>query len=167
MKQKTHLKMLLITAFILVTLGGFLLHTRVHPLAANPGNYIPFFAGLFSLLVLSFMFSFKKTIPYAYILNGMLVIIGTIAMAHFSIARWKGGITLENLILKSLFGDILILWTSLYIGKLIFDLEITRPENLESDRQKGSFLRYPNMGYWAVHTFALSAVYTLGHFLWK
>jgi hypothetical protein len=167
MKQKSYLKMLLITAFVIITLGGFLLHTRIHTPAANHANTIPFFTGLSSILVLSVMFAFRKSIPYAYIMNGMLVIIGSITMAHFSIIRWKGGITLENIFLKSLFGDILILWTSLFIGKLIFDLENTTPPSLETDRHKGRFLRYPNMGYWVVHTVSLSVVYALGHFLWK
>ncbi|MFP4081816.1 MAG: hypothetical protein ACLFVG_03550 [Candidatus Aminicenantes bacterium] len=32
---------------------------------------------------------------------------------------------------------------------------------------RGKFFRYPNMGWWWVHLVALSAVYALGHFIWR
>ena len=169
MTEKRYLKKLLIIAFLLVTVGGLIIHTGIHSLKANPSNYVPFIIGLLSVFVLTFLFSFSKTVPYAYILNGMMVIIGTITMVHFSLHRLllKPPLTLTGLIFHSLLGDTIILWTSLFIGKLILELDLTTTVNFEKEKHKGRFFRYPNFGYWVVHLVSLSAVYALGHILWK
>jgi hypothetical protein len=167
MTQKRYVKLLLILAFLCVTLGGFLLHARAHPPGTNPSFFVPFLAGLFSLTAIAALYSFRRGVPYGYVLNGMLAIIGTITMTHISLANWPEEFTLLTPIMNTLLPDIIILWTAFFIGKLIFELEMTNVNNLDSPRHKGRFLRYPNMGYWFVHLFALSAVYTLGHLIWK
>jgi hypothetical protein len=165
--NKKYIKMLLIAGFVCVTLGGFLLHTRIHPVTARAVNSIPFMTGLVSLLVFTVMFSVRSLVPYAYVLNGMFVLIGTITMSHFSLHRWPKVVTLRSVFLETMLADIFILWTSLFIGKLIFELELTGPESIQKTRPGGRFLRYPNMGYWGVHLAGLSVVYILGHYLWK
>jgi hypothetical protein len=130
-------------------------------------NYIPFITGIFSALVLTVMFSVGALIPLAYLINGMLAIIGTITMTHFSIHYWPKDATLGTIFLGTLLADIIILWTSFCIGKAIFELETSTPENLEHPKPAGRFFRYPNMGYWGIHIFGLSLVYTAGHIFWK
>jgi len=86
-------------------------------------------------------------------------------MSHFSIAHFKGPVTLDAILFNTLLADIAILWAKFALGKALFDLEF-----LKSDADtmgKGRFFRYPNMGWWWVHLFALGLVYALGNFFWK
>ena len=150
---------------VVVSLGGWLLHVRVHPISDNATNWIPFLTGLAGIIVLPALFLSKKTLPYAYILNGMFVIIGTITMVHVSVPRMEGIVSLESVFVKSLFADIAILWVNFFIGKSLFELEMFKV--MDAAIRKGRFFRYPNMGYWCVHVAALSVVYVLGYVLWK
>ena len=145
----------MITSLFMLSLGGFLLHYLVHPLEKQSYGFLPFFAGLISIIVVTVLFFFKKMIPFAYLLNGMLVIIGTITMAHFSLVKFP------------LFADIFMLWSAFFTGKALFDLELMNAGNIDSPRHKGRFFRYPNFGFWGVHLAVLSMVYYLGHILWK
>lgn len=85
MKKKEYLRLILILAIFFLALGGWLLHLRIHPAAKDAENYIPFLAGFISIIVTPVLFIFRSTIPFAYLINGMTVIIGTITMTHFSI----------------------------------------------------------------------------------
>jgi hypothetical protein len=87
MTIKTYLKTILISALVAISFSGFLLHLHIHPFNQNVSNIVPFIAGILSIVVVPLLFSFKKLVEYGYVLNGMLVIIGTITMVHFSIAH--------------------------------------------------------------------------------
>ena len=163
--QKQKLRLLLVLGLAFVSFGGWVLHGRIHPPSELPHNYIPFIAGLISMILIPIMFLFRKTVAYAYAMNGMLVIIGTITMTHFSLAHAPEGFTLVTVVQRTLFPDIGILLVNFMLGKAIFELELLKGENTPA--RHGRFFRYPNMGWWGVHLFTLSAVYTLGHFLWS
>jgi hypothetical protein len=165
MTQKQNIRALLVAGLAVVSLGGWLLHVRIHPVSDDPTNWIPFIAGLASIIVLPAMFLSKKSLPYAYVLNGMLVIIGTITMAHDSIPKLQEHFSIETVFIGTLFADIAILWVNFFIGKSLFELEMFKV--IDAAVRKGRFFRYPNMGYWGVHVAALSVVYALGYFLWK
>jgi hypothetical protein len=165
MRQKQKLRVLLVAGLFFVTLGGWMLHVRIHPLLKLAANYVPFIAGLMSVTAVSAMFLFRKTLAYAYVINGMLVIIGTITMTHFSLAHPPEHITFSTMMLNTLFPDIVVLFTNFMLGKTLFELEMLKNE--ETRARQGRFLRYPNMGWWFVHLVSLSAVYLLGHLLWK
>lgn len=167
MTQKKYIKITLILCLFFISLGGFLLHYRVHPITASTYSFVPFFAGLISLIVVTALFFFKKWVPYAYLANGMLAIIGTITMAHFSISKFSHPVNFATIFTYSLAADIFIVWGAFFIGKALFELEMPGEANLEKPRHKGRFFRYPNLGYWGVHLAALSCVYALGHLLWK
>jgi hypothetical protein len=111
------------------------------------------------------LFSFKKTIEYGYVLNGFLVIIGTVGMAHFSIVHWPAPATLGSIILKTMLADIVILWSKFFIGKALFDLEFYGYD--PNKAKKGKTYRYPNLGWWTVHLVAISLVYLLGNLVWR
>jgi len=165
MNRKKMIKVTLIASLFFLALGGWLLHLRIHPPARGADYFIPFVAGIVSVFCLPFLFYFRPTLAFAYVVNGFLVIIGTIIMAYFSIVNFQGPITASNIILNTTFADIMILWGKFSVGKTLFDLEF-----LKSDTDvvaKGRFFRYPNMGWWWVHLVALAAVYTLGKILWK
>lgn len=161
MTNKTKTKLILIAGLFSLALGGWLLHMRVHPLGDKPFNAVPFIAGIISILILPAMFASRRTVQYAYVINGILVIIGTITMAHFSIARLKV-LSSGDILFNTTFPDILILWARFSLGKALFDLEFFPPDAVRS----GMFLRYPNMGWWFVHLITMSSVYAAGVFLW-
>jgi hypothetical protein len=165
MTIRTYTKSILLTALVTLSLGGFLLHVRIHPVSQNPANFIPLIAGLLSILVIPLLFSFKKTVEYGYVLNGFLVIIGTIGMAHFSLVHWPAPATAGSIIFKTMLIDILILWSKFFIGKALFDLEFFGYDQVKT--KKGTTYRYPNLGWWLVHLAAISLVYFLGNQLWR
>ncbi len=167
MTQKRYLSMVLVMCLLMVSIGGFIIHTRSHLILENGSYLVPFIAGIISILVLPLMFLNKRLIIYAYLANGILAIIGTITMVHFSIVSMPRRINLNYLIMRTNLPDILILWGVFIVGKLIFDLETTNANNLDAPRNKGNFIRFPNMGYWLIHLVALSIVYYLGHVLWR
>ncbi len=165
MNRKKMVKETLIASLFFLALGGWLLHLRIHSPVKGAGYFIPFIAGILSAFCLPFLFCFRRTLAFAYVVNGFLVIIGTITMAHFSIFNFKVPITAANIILTTTLADIMVLWGKFSVGKALFDLEY-----LKSDTDvvtKGRFFRYPNLGWWWAHLIALTTVYTLGKILWK
>ncbi len=157
MTRKNVLKATLVTALFFLAAGGWLLHFHIHPPFQESYNLVPFLSGIVSIVILPAMFWFRPTLAYAYVINGMLVILGTITMTHFSIVE-----------LGSPFGmlaDIALLWGKFAVGKAVFDLEIVRDD--KDLQPKGRYFRYPNTGWWLVHLLAWSAVYAAGNILWK
>lgn len=123
----------LLWALALVALGGLLLHFRIHPYLVpdkgHPGQVIfrgPFLAAtllpLFDLVVVTALFASRRTAALAYLVNGMLVVYGTVLMAHFSIAALAPKApTLADWFLRSTFPDIAVAWGDFMIGKALFD----------------------------------------------
>ena len=166
MKNKDYLRLVLILAIFFLALGGWLLHLRIHPIAKDAENYIPLMAGFISVIVTPVLFIFRSTIPFAYLLNGMTVIIGTITMTHFSIENHPPVWTLQTILLGTCLPDILMLWGKFAVGKALFDLDpvINRPD---AEISSGRFFRFPNMGFWFVHVVTLTVVYLIGSYFWK
>jgi hypothetical protein len=129
MKKNT----LLITLFLLAV-AGLMLHFRVHNFMVadklHPGAFsfdgTRFLATLFPLIdvvLVTALFLSRKTAVYAYLLNGLIVIYGTIFMAHFSIANMVAkSIPLESLLLNSTLPDIGVAWADFFVGKALYDL---------------------------------------------
>jgi hypothetical protein len=157
MTRKQTLKTTLITGLVLLALGGWLLHTRTHPPLADADNLVPFISGIISIIILPLMFWFRPTLAYAYVINGMLVILGTITMTHFSIVKFGQPF--------GLIADIALLWGKFAVGKAIFDLDFIKTD--QDVQPKGRYFRYPNTGWWLVHLLAWSVVYAAGNILWK
>lgn len=128
------LRITLIIGLALISLGGFLLHSRIHPLYVETHKeqindlnkidkikvkefegygLIPFVSGLTSIILITVLFCFRRTAAYAYLISGMTVIIGTITMAHFGIAKAGNPFML--------FADIAILLGKFPISKAIFE----------------------------------------------
>lgn len=159
MSHKMYLKTFLLVALVCIGLGGFLLHFGIHPIIGERAkivNFVPFIAGLMTIFIVTSLFILKGLMPFAYLLNGMIVIIGTVTMTAFSITPHH----------FPLWPDILVLFTVFCIGKLLFETEMITEANIGKPRHKGRFFRYPNMGYWFVHLVTLSVVFSLGHILW-
>jgi len=133
----------LIAALFLISLGGAMLHTRIHPVyrpihqagAAVVSqarvefrfeNLAAIALGVVDVVVVTALFCSIRTAPLAYLLNGMICIFGTVFMAHYGIAdvleKFKDhGPALADWILRTTLADIIILWADFFIGKAIYD----------------------------------------------
>jgi hypothetical protein len=124
----------LIIALFLLAISGFLLHYRVHPFLTpdkvSQGAFIfnksNFLASLFSLIdavVVTSLFLSRKTAVFGYLLNGLIVIFGTILMAHFSIVDIIAkSIPVASWLTRSTLPDIGIAWADFLVGKSLYDL---------------------------------------------
>jgi hypothetical protein len=165
MTVRSYVKRVLLASLAAVSLGGFLLHTRIHPVAHNPANLIPALSGLLSVLAIPLLFSFRRTLVWGYLLNGFTAVIGTVVMAHFSIVHWPQPANLPALLLNTTLADILILWGKFLLGKALFDLEMFGYD--ATHEKRGLSWRYPNLGWWLVHLAAFGAVYAIVKTLWR
>ena len=131
-------KRILFTTLFLLALSGFLLHYRIHsfmvPDRLHPGqftfNNTRFLACLFpfiDVVLVTLLYASRRTVVYGYLLNGLLVIYGTVFMAHFSIAEFTAkSIPVQNWLLQSTFPDISIAWCDFFVGKALYDLHMRK-----------------------------------------
>jgi hypothetical protein len=145
-----------ILALLILSLGGWMLHFRIHAISDDPSNFVPFFLGLVDILITPQLFNYKKTVIIAYLLNGLGVIIGAIAMATFSLSALPDPLTFTSIIFRTILADILILFSKLFIGQII--LLHFYPTGLG---------RFFTPSWWIRHFCYLTVVYSLGHFLWR
>lgn len=108
-----------ILALFLISLGGLLLHLRIHWPPKEISLWLPAIFGVVTTFVLPFMFNNAKTIAWAYLINLAAVIVGTIAMANFSLENWQGPVTIKGLVLQTTLADILVLWAKLPLAQII------------------------------------------------
>ena len=95
----------------------------------NPGNFTfdssRFLSFLFSLtdvVLVTVLFMSSKTSAFGYLLNGLIVIYGTVFMAHYSIAELTArSAPLSDWFIKSTLPDIGIAWGDFLIGKVLYD----------------------------------------------
>ncbi len=128
-------KILLLTLFILAV-SGLLLHYRIHnfmvPDRLNPGififdgtKFLSFIFPIIDVVLVTLLFASRKTAVYGYLLNGLIVIYGTVFMAHFSIAEISAkSIPPGAWFLKSTLADIGIAWADFFVGKALYDITI-------------------------------------------
>ncbi|HWR98389.1 MAG TPA: hypothetical protein VN317_08195 [Candidatus Methanoperedens sp.] len=122
----------LLVALVLLALTALVLHSLAHPVLApdkeHPGQTLfrgPFVAAtllpLIDLVVVTGLFLFRGTSPLAYLLNGMLVIYGTVLMGHFGIVGLTAGAAQGHWIFKSMLIDIALVWVDFLIGKALYE----------------------------------------------
>lgn len=153
MTVKTKVKTALIAGLFFLSLGGLVLHYLIHPAAKADYGYVPLWVCLTGVFVTPWLFISRKTLHAGYLINGFTVIIGTITMGHFALTR------------RPIWPDIAILWAKFSIGYVLFHMEVFKLEAAPALGWKT--IRYPHFGYWIVHLFALSTVYTLGFLFWR
>lgn len=122
---------LLLMALALLGTSGMMLHIRIHPFIASDtlqGHYVSkwsFFSAtilpLLDVVLVTPLFSTKRTAVYGYLLNGLIVIYGTVLMAHFSIADLTArSAPLYDWVFRSTLPDVGIAWADFMIGKLLY-----------------------------------------------
>lgn len=124
----------LLAALFLLALSGLMLHYRIHnfmvPDKLNPGvvlfdktKFLSFLFPCIDLFLVTLLFASRRTVVYGYLLNGLLVIYGTIFMIHFSIAELTAkSVPLDAWFMKSTIPDIGIAWADFFVGKALYDL---------------------------------------------
>lgn len=124
---------LLIITLVLLALSGLLLHYRIHPFMVsdkfNPEikvfdstKFLSFIFPMFDVMVITALFLSRKTAVYGYLFNGIIVIYGSVFMAHYSIAEmFAKSIPFDQMLLKSTFPDIAIAWADFFVGKVLYD----------------------------------------------
>lgn len=122
----------LLIGLFLFAVGGLLLHFRIHPFLQpdkdHPG--VTIFRGSFvaatllpliDVVVVTALFASRRTAPVAHLVNGMLVIFGTVLMGHFAIAGLAPkDPPLLDWVLRSTFPDIVIAWGDFFVGKALY-----------------------------------------------
>ena len=73
-----------ILALFCLSLGGLLLHVRIHPPEKSVFNWIPVVFGVLGTAVLPWMFNNRRTVPWAYLLNLAAVVAGTVTMTWYT-----------------------------------------------------------------------------------
>jgi len=160
MTQERFVKTTLLAALVTMSLGGWLLHLRIHPVDKALINWLPCISGIAALIVVPLLFLKKQTAGYGYVLNGMQVIIGAILMTRYSFLNPPDHLTFTTLFLKTTLPDILVLGGKFAVGKALFDLEMF---GFTADLPRGGkSYRYPNMGWWWIHVAAISCIYCIG-----
>jgi hypothetical protein len=134
---------ILLAALFLLAVAGMMLHYRIHnfmvPDKSNPGvflfdgtKFLSFLFPLIDVIVVTILFLSRKTAVYGFLLNGILVIYGTVFMAHFSIAEIVAkSIPANSWLLKSTLPDVGIAWADFFVGKALYDLYMREKKSPE------------------------------------
>jgi len=124
----------LYAALVFLGVAALMLHVRIHflmvPLPDNPEVRVfrpaQFLSNLFPFIdvaLVSALFAAKRTSVYGYLLNGIIVIYGTVFMTHFSIAQLSAQeVPPADWIMRSTLPDIAIAWADFFVGKALYDL---------------------------------------------
>lgn len=127
-------KKTLLIALFLLALSGLMLHYRIYsfmvPDRLNSGNFVfdktKFLSLLFpciDVFLVTLLFTSRKTVVYGYLLNGLIVIYGSIFMTHFSITELTAkSLPFQDWLLNSTLPDTGIAWVDFFIGKALYDL---------------------------------------------
>jgi hypothetical protein len=146
----------------LLSIGGLLLHLRLHPVpfgagrGENPANLIPFVSALLGAVAVPILLSRARTFIIGYLINGMAVVIGTITMAHMSIAAPPYPLTFPAIVTNTSIPYIVLLFPKLLVGQRI--LFYYHPNGMG---------RFFTAWWWLRHFAYLGGIYTLGHLLWR
>lgn len=122
----SRLARLLAWAWFLLSLGGLLLHLRIHPVAESIYNWTPAAFGLINTFILPPLFLNPRTAGLALLAAWFTAIVGTTGMAWHSATTWFGPADPWSVLLKSTAPDILILWAKLPLAHVL--LALARPE---------------------------------------
>jgi len=129
-------KRVLLLSLFFLALSGLMLHYRVHnfiiPDKLHSGDFLfdrtkflSFIFPLVDVFLVTLLFASKKTVAYGYLLNGLIVIYGTIFMTHFSVAELTAkSVPLQAWLLKSTIPDTAIAWADFFVGKALYDLHM-------------------------------------------
>jgi hypothetical protein len=149
----------LLWALAALSLSGWLMHIRIHPLEMGLVMVIPLAAASADVVLVTLLFLSRSTARLAYLLNGLFVIYGLITMSHFALAQGAGAAPLHGLALTLPVS--VILFADFLIGKALFDGYWAEAR---AEVRPWQFLA---PGWWVVHFVLIPTVYSVGHIVWK
>ncbi len=126
----------LLTALFLLALAASALHLAAHPMfvpdKAHPG--VTLFRGSFvpaallplvDLVLVTGLFTSRRTAALGYLINGLIVIYGSVLMGHFAIVSLADlatkPATFVDYFFKSMALDIAIAWADFFVGKALYE----------------------------------------------
>lgn len=135
----------LLLALFLLAVGGMFIHFFVHkPLLDLTGdgvkelvftNLAASLFGLVDVVAVTFLFYRKETAAWGYLLNGLLVIYGTVIMGHYGIAKvYSPATPWYRYLLIPTSPDIVIAWADFFMGYVLFRLWHIEPPAAEPAR---------------------------------
>ena len=141
MKDVAKVRRILLLCLFLMALGAGGLHLKYHPPfeeLENPGEYVPVFRNIFAfgcaltdIFLVTFLFSRKKTAAWGYLLNGMLIIYGTVIMTQYGWLQvhYREG-ALLNYILHPTLPYLSVAWADFFAGAVLYKLWfVSEPES--------------------------------------
>jgi hypothetical protein len=119
---------MLLAAMFLLALGALVLHFSTYSPFNENGelNFTNAMASLFPLvdvILVTWLFSRKKTAAWGYLLNGLLVIYGTVFMTHCGWAKvYSPEAPLWRYIVTPTSPNIIIAWADFFMGAVLYKL---------------------------------------------
>jgi hypothetical protein len=131
----TDIRRVLLAAMFLFAVGSLAVHFKVHPPFGSPGSkglsFTNSTASVFAFLdvvLVTFLFSRKKTAAWGYLFNGLIVIYGIVIMVH---CGWAKAYTPETPLYQYLFTAtspyIIIACTDFLLGYVLYNLWFLDP----------------------------------------
>lgn len=128
----------LLAALALLALVALIIHYKVHPyfvtdplsgaLTFDGSKFLASLLGFIDLLVVTGLYMRRQTAVYGFLLNGMIVIFGTVLMGHYAIAHFMAkGVPQGGILLNSNLIDIALAWVDFLVGQALY-MEIMRAE---------------------------------------
>lgn len=85
-------------------------------------KFLAFLLPLIDVVVVTGLFLSRRTAVYGYLLNGLLVIYGTVLMGHYSVAEIMArAIPPADWLIRSTLPDIGICWADFLVGRILYD----------------------------------------------
>lgn len=109
----------LILLHMCISLGGMLIHLKLHPVGKSLYFLWASPVSAFSLLVIPFLYLRSSTVSWGFMLNAATVLMGTIGMSYYFLLNFEGPLTLSRIIMESTLPGILILWSKVPIAYFI------------------------------------------------
>lgn len=125
----------LVVAHFCLSLGGLLMHLRIHPMGESYFHWVPGLVGVVNCIVLPALFLHPRGVGMAYVLNLLTVVSGTVSMAYFSIHHLTPPYGIVKLLMFTTFPYIVILFAKVPLGQII--LETMRPGGIPPEGQRG------------------------------
>jgi len=123
----------LLMGVFLLAAGSLAIHLTLHspfhpPVGQRFTNSLASFFALLDAVLVTFLFSRKKTAAWGYLLNGLLVIYGTVLMTHFgqSHSTLFKGFPL-SLLYHATTPEIIIAWADFCAGAVLYRLWFMEP----------------------------------------
>jgi hypothetical protein len=146
-----------LAALVLISLGGLLIHTHLHPPFGPHGDedaLIPLIANLLGILVVPFLLSRRKTWLAGYLVNGFSVVTGVVLMGDIMVSGWTALPGPAAFVQDAMLPNIIFAFPKLMIGQRI--LRHYRPE--------GTGRMFTPL-WWTRHFIYASLVFTAGRLI--